>query len=303
MLGGGVSADIWRVDLSHETVVVKQARSSFKVEADWQVDPDRVLSEIAWHNFVASFLPDSVPKVIAVAPKYHAFSMAMLDYPLWKAELLKGQIKPEFAQQVAHQLASIHSRSTTRSEVREQFAYDDLFVAQRIEPYFLTTANKNVEIRDPLTEMGNNLLVTKRALMHGDISPKNILIGTAGPIFLDAETTCYGDPAFDMAFCLTHLMLKALLHPENLPLLMASVRIMLSTYLASVDWEDGGQLAKRITKLLQAIMLARVDGKSPVEYLATRQQALVRNFCVISIQDGVAEMDRLIHDWTREISA
>ena len=301
MLGGGVSADIWRIDLSHKSIVVKQARSSFKVEADWQVSPRRILSEIAWHNFVRSFLPGSVPGIIAVAPEYNAFSMDLLDYPLWKSELLKGHVEPQFAEQVAQQLATIHSMSITRSEVQEQFAYDDLFVAQRVEPYFLSTADKNVEIRDTLRELGKSVLLTKRALMHGDISPKNILLGRNGPVFLDAETACYGDPAFDMAFCLTHLMLKALLKPDRLPLLMQSVRIMLAAYLSSVDWEGIDHLAERITRLLPAIMLARVDGKSPVEYLDSKQQALVRNYCVISIKAGVTDMDRFVNNWTDEI--
>lgn len=301
MLGGGVSADIWRLDLAHETVVVKRARRSLKVEADWQADPKRIQSEIDWHNFVRSFLPESVPEIIAVAPEHHAFSMGLLEYPLWKAELLKGKVKPRFAEQVAQHLVRIHSMSTTRSEIRQQFAHDDLFYALRVEPYFLTTADKHVAIGDTLRELGHNLLVTKLALMQGDISPKNILIGTASPVFLDAETACYGDPAFDMAFCLTHLMLKVLLQPKQLPILMASVRTMFSTYLAGVDWEDTGHLGERITRLLQAIMLARVDGKSPVEYLDSKQQALVRNFCVTSIKTSVSDLERLIHDWSNEI--
>jgi fructosamine-3-kinase len=300
-IGGGVSADIWRLELQHETVVVKRARSAFKVAADWQVNPDRVLSEINWHNFVRPFLPESVPKILAVAPAYHAFSMAMLDFPLWKAELLEGHVEQNFAMQVAQQLARIHSISSGRQEVREQFSYDDLFFAQRVDPYFLTTADRNTGIKDLLTELGNRLLLTKQALMHGDVSPKNILIGKAGPVFLDAETACYGDPAFDMAFCLTHLLLKSLLLPGQRPLLITVSKIMFTTYLASVDWEDNIHLAKRITRLLPAIMLARVDGKSPVEYLDSKQQEQVRKFCVPVIRSNVSDMDRLIHDWSKEI--
>lgn len=301
MLGGGISADIWRVELLHQTVVIKRACSALKVEADWQADPCRIQSEIDWHNFVRSFLPESVPEIISVAPEQHAFSMALLDYPLWKAELLKGNVNLKFAEQVARQLVLIHSMSRARSEIRQQFAHDDLFYALRVEPYFLTTAEKNIEIGDVIRELGNSLLVTKLALMQGDISPKNILIGTTGPVFLDAETACYGDPAFDMAFCLTHLMLKVLLQPKQLPNLMTSVRTMFSTYLEGADWEDTGYLGERITRLLQAIMLARVDGKSPVEYLDSKQQALVRHFCVSVIKEDVSDMDRLTQAWSNEV--
>ena len=54
----------------------------------------------------------------------------------------------------------------------------------------------------------------KRALVHGDVSPKNILGGPAGPVFLDAECAWWGDPAFDLAFCLNHLLLKCLWTPR-----------------------------------------------------------------------------------------
>jgi len=298
-LGGGVSADIWRVDLPRQSIVIKRACGVLRVKADWQASPKRYQSEVDWHNLVRSLLPDSVPQIIAVAPEHSTFSMPLLDYPLWKTELLNDNIDLSFAEQVAKQLAQVHAMSAGRADIAVQFAHDDLFTALRVEPYFLTAAGKYAVIQDRLRELGTNLLKTKLALMHGDISPKNILIGNGTPVFLDAETACYGDPAFDMAFCLTHLMLKCLLHPDKCTFLTACIQTMLFSYLSGVDWEDSNHLALRITCLLPAIMLARVDGKSPVEYLDFTQQALVRRFCLSSIQSGNVNPDRLIQDWIR----
>jgi 5-methylthioribose kinase len=300
-LGGGVSANIWRLDKGRETVVIKQALEKLKVKADWHADPRRALSEIEWHRFVDSLLPGSVPKVTAVDLEHHAFCMPYLEYPLWKAELLKGTIDRGFARLVANRLAVIHSASTHQPEIARQFAHDALFTALRIEPYFLATANKNPDLADSLQRLGYSLLDNKLALMQGDISPKNILKGPQGPIFLDAETACFGDPAFDMAFCLTHLMLKCLLHPKLAPGFTDTVKLMFAEYLGGVDWEPAADIGSRICRLLVAIMLARVDGKSPVEYLDPDNQALVRMFCRQALAAESVDMETITMNWCRRL--
>src|SRR6202012_5750727 len=103
------------------------------------------------------------------------------------------------------------------------------------------------------------------ALMQGDISPKNILMGPKGPIFLDAETAWYGDPAFDLAFCLNHLLLKCLVAPDARSALTISFGTLAARYLDQVDWEAIEAVDARVASLLPGLLLARVDGKSPVE--------------------------------------
>ena len=73
---------------------------------------------------------------------------------------------------------------------------------------------------------------TKRALVHGDVSPKNILVGPRGPVFLDAECAWYGDPAFDLAFCLNHLLLKCLWTPRRGAGFLACFDALAAAYLA-----------------------------------------------------------------------
>src|SRR5258706_15623986 len=107
----------------------------------------------------------------------------------------------------------------------------------------------------------------KLGLVHGDISPKNILIGPAGPVFLEAECAWYGDPAFDLAFCLNHLMLKCLWTPRSASDFLDCFDAMYAAYSAGVTWEPPAILEARAAALLPALFLARVDGKSPVEYL------------------------------------
>ena len=104
-------------------------------------------------------------------------------------------------------------------------------------------------------------------MIHGDVSPKNILVGPAGPVFLDAECACIGDPAFDLAFCLNHLLLKSLWNPAARESFNACFEAMAQSYLAGVDWEPAAGLEARAASLLAGLFLARVDGKSPVEYI------------------------------------
>jgi aminoglycoside phosphotransferase (APT) family kinase protein len=108
--------------------------------------------------------------------------------------------------------------------------------------------------------------------VHGDVSPKNILIGPEGPVFLDAECAWYGDPAFDLAFCLNHLLLKCLWNPGAKDALRACFDALAEAYLAGVTFEPRLALEGRAASLLPALLLARVDGKSPVEYLTDDAQ-------------------------------
>ena len=108
--------------------------------------------------------------------------------------------------------------------------------------------------------------------MHGDVSPKNILIGPEGPVFLDAECAWYGDPAFDLAFCLNHLLLKCLWTPRARSGFLACFEALAGSYLGGVAWEAPAALEGRVARLLPGLLLARVDGKSPVEYLTTEEE-------------------------------
>ena len=114
------------------------------------------------------------------------------------------------------------------------------------------------------------------ALVHGDVSPKNILVRDAGPVFLDAECAWWGDPAFDLAFCLNHMFLKSVWVPHAREGFLRCYDALSSAYLAGVAWEARAELEERAATLLPGLLLGRVDGKSPVEYLDEAGRSLVR---------------------------
>jgi aminoglycoside phosphotransferase (APT) family kinase protein len=270
-LSGGVSCDVLRVQITRGAdVVVKRALPKLRVTADWFAPVERAATEVAWMRLVGKIDPRWVPRVIEEDRPRHLFVMEYLPaekHPVWKSELAAGRISTEFAAQVGEALAHIHGATAGSEAVAQAFAHDAQFLALRLEPYLLFTATQHPDLAGRIAALANNVARSRIALMQGDISPKNILVGPEGPVFLDAETACYGDPAFDLAFCLNHLLLKQVWRPEHRDAYAAAFDALKDAYLEAVDWEDADDIDARTAALLPALLLARVDGKSPVEYL------------------------------------
>ncbi|WP_159716640.1 phosphotransferase family protein [Geminicoccus flavidas] len=269
-LTGGVSSDIWRVELPDGPVAVKRALQKLKVAQDWQAPVERNAYEAAWMEEARRFAPRAVPRLLHQDAILGALVMAYLeprDHPLWKRLLMDGQILAYHAGAVGATLAAIHAGTARRPDVAQRFATDKIFHEIRLAPYLLATAEVHPDLGRQLRNLVRTTAANRIALVHGDVSPKNILIGPRGPVFLDAECAWYGDPAFDLAFCLNHLLLKCLWRRRDTAAYLAAFDALAEAYLAAVVWERRDRLEERTAALLPGLLLARVDGKSPVEYL------------------------------------
>jgi hypothetical protein len=142
----------------------------------------------------------------------------------------------------------------------------------------------------------------KLALVHGDLSPKNILLAAHGPILLDAECAWYGDPAFDLAFCLNHMLLKCLWRPQWREQYLACYDTLAATYLAGVTWEPRAGIEARVAHLLPGLFLGRVDGKSPAEYLtAENDRNRVRRVARRFLLEPTKSLASLRAAWNTEL--
>jgi aminoglycoside phosphotransferase (APT) family kinase protein len=269
-LTGGVSSDIWRVDLPQGPVCVKRALAKLRVAADWQAPVERNRYEARWMRHAALAAPDAVPRLLGQDEETGALAMEFLppdQHPIWKDKLHAGDADGRFAAQVAVALARIHAASAADPDTAAEFPTDDIFYAIRLEPYLVATAEAHPNLAPALHALVETTQSTQCALVHGDVSPKNILCGPKGPVFLDAECAWWGDPAFDLAFCLNHLLLKCLWSPFAQDRFMGCFVALSVAYLNAVRWEPRAALETRAARLLPGLLLARVDGKSPVEYI------------------------------------
>ena len=230
---------------------------------------------------VAGWLPYAVPRVLGEDAKAGWFAMDYLapeDHPLWKARLLAGIVDVDFAAAVGRDLAIIHARSAADPNIPSR-SPTTTFEAIRIEPY-LRDRPRTPQAASRFDVLAADDANDKRALVHGDISPKNILQGPGGPVFLDAECAWFGDPAFDLAFCLNHLLLRARARAPT----GAHHRRFFGAGRRLSGWRRLGErdgIEARAAALLPALFLARVDGKSPVEYLTRESERAAVRRCAI----------------------
>ena len=283
-LTGGVSSLIALAHTRDGPVCVKQALPKLLVKADWFAPVGRNRAEVAWMKFAATVDPNAVPRVLGEDAEGMAYAMAWLDplaYPNWKTQLSEGLVRQAVAEQVGARLAAIHQASANDTTLAQRFANESTFRAIRLDPYLGAAALAHPTRADALLGLAHTTASTGLALVHGDVSPKNILAGPQGPVFLDAECACWADPAFDLAFCLNHLLLKCVWRPQRREALLGSFDALCRGYLARARWEPAEALEARAARLLPGLMLARIDGKSPVEYLSTpEQQEAVRRFAL-----------------------
>jgi aminoglycoside phosphotransferase (APT) family kinase protein len=304
-LTGGVSSDIWRVDTAQGPVCAKRALAKLRVAADWHAPIARNRYEARWMVVAQDAAPGSAPRVLGQHPALGVLVMQWLppaDHVLWKQQLREGRAEPATAQAVGRRLARIHAHSAARPELAAQFDTDRIFYDIRLEPYLVASAAKHADLAPALLALVAQTQSHKLALVHGDVSPKNILIGPQGPVLLDAECAWWGDPAFDLAFCLNHLLLKCLWTPQAHDAFLACFDALAAAYLDGVDWEPRDAIEERAARLLPGLLLARVDGKSPVEYLTTDvQRETVRRCARALIQEPVSRLADVGAAWRREV--
>ncbi len=279
-LTGGVASDIVRFDLDGQSYCAKFALGKLKVAQDWYAPVHRNAAEYAWLAFAADACPDNAVRLHGRSTTENGFVMAYVsgdDVSLWKSDLLQAKPADGTAARVADLLGRLQKISTAPGFDQGPFQNRDDFRDLRIDPYLTATAQAHPDLAPELTRMGDDLYAAHHILVHGDVSPKNILIRAGHPIFLDAECATMGDACFDPSFCLNHLVLKAIHLPQTRAARLKDVSAFWDSYLPHVTFEDPSAVEARVARLVPMLMLARVDGKSPVEYLSEPDRAVVRD--------------------------
>lgn len=297
VLDGGVASDVAIVqDDTGREVVIKEALPRLKVAADWRCDPARSNLEVEALRAARELLgPATVPRVFWVDSERHRFAMERIDPALqnWQVQLSSGCISLETAARAGALLASLHVRSGQHPELAERFANREYFEALRIDPFFVRSAMKNPQARASIDRVVQMLRAPGIALVHGDYSPKNLLARGAQVVILDWEVAHWGDPRFDVAFCISHLLLTGL-RPSVLP---HPFRAASLAFFAA--YAEHGQISAADTELgalIGCLVLARVDGDSPVNYLDELNVDEVRRMALDLIMGPVRSLPEVILD-------
>jgi aminoglycoside phosphotransferase (APT) family kinase protein len=305
-LSGGVSSDVFRLETVNGPVCVKRALAKLRVDADWRAPVERSHVEAEWLRAARPLVGAAVPEVLLELEAANLFVMSFYapeTHRIWKAELAAGRTDPVFASRVGALIAKVHAGCAGSQALAGRFATTALFEDLRLAPFLRHAAVVHPELAPRLVALADRTAATRITLVHGDVSPKNILHGPEGPVLLDAECAWYGDPAFDLAFCSAHLLLKTVWRPAFAADFLRDAAALRDAYLAGVDWEPAAEVDARAAQLTAAILLARVDGKSPADYLQTLEdRGFVRETAKRLIAGDMSSMPVLLAAWNEGLA-
>ena len=301
-LGGGVSNMVLlveRPDRAGRDFVLKQARAQLRTRHEWFSSVERAWREaevlaictrlLDAHSArvgETNELPAQTPRILFEDRENYLFAMTAAPRPnvVWKDELLAGRVDRQVAMACGRLLAALHAESWLDPDIAGSLGDCTLFDQLRIDPYYRTLAAARAEIRPTIERLIASLGTNRLSLVHADFSPKNLLLFSGGLMMVDFETGHFGDPAFDLGFFLSHLVLKACLkipgHAEYLDLTDCFRRSYSEVMARRIEPSELADLWARGVQHFAGCAWARLDGKSPVDYLSdSRRRDQMRRLC------------------------
>ena len=295
-LGGGVSNTVLQVETDEGPLILKQSLPQLRVKDEWLADRSRIWRERQGIIDAATFWPaGSVPKVLWEDPSNHLFAMSAVDGRSWKEQIFSGVFDREVARQTGALLGTLIRSTWNHPIYQEKYGDQTAFDQLRIDPYYRCIARRHADIARHVAELIAESSERRLSLVHGDWSPKNVLVRPDGLTVIDFEVVHFGDPSFDAAFCLNHLLLKWFCLPRQQPALKALMIAFWSGLFETLPSYASSFMESAALRHLGCLMLARVDGKSPVEYLTTEDlQEQIRGVAKQLICRPPVEFDELM---------
>ena len=268
------------VETASKSFVLKQSLPKLRVEQDWYSDRERIFREAEALKEAQVFWPEGgAPRLMFEDRENYLIAMtaAASSSTTWKTELLAGLGRPETAQRIGSLLGRMIRGSWYSPEALWRFGDLSVFDQLRLDAYYRSTASRHPDLQGYFQHLIDNCRNRRCSLVHGDFSPKNVLVSGPEVMIIDFEAIHFGDPAFDSAFILNHLLLKCFHRPDDAPSFAHLANVLFSAAvqeLPPTEWFEPSTVEH-----LAGLLLARVDGKSPVEYLScAAKQDRVRQF-------------------------
>jgi len=299
-LAGGVSNRTVLLARADGDWVIKQALNKLRVQTDWFADPARIHREAAGLEAAAALLPvGAAPRLTFEDSEAHVIAMTAVPSPHrnWKACLLDGDIKESHVTRFAMLAAQLHAGSAGQARYQTDFADQQYFEALRLEPYYGYAALSEPRAAGFLHALMKDTRARRLALVHGDFSPKNVLVYQDGLVLLDFEVMHYGDPAFDVGFALTHFLGKANHLPQIRTKLGDAAHAFWQQYRQGLGDVHFDELDGFAAMHLLGCLLARVAGRSPLEYLTAREQSAQREITLSLIVRPPHTVERVVEEF------
>lgn len=297
VLAGGVSNRTVLVSWPDGSAwVMKQALAKLRVKADWFSDPARIHREALGLQGMGELLPGASPALVFEDKPNHILAMQAVSQPHdnWKSMLLRGELHEDHVLQFATMLAGIQRNALARrDEVAAAFDDRNFFETLRLEPYFAYAAQQVPQAAPFMHALIERTRANRHTLVHGDYSPKNVLVHDDKLVLLDFEVIHWGDPAFDVGFSMTHLLSKAHHLALQRTAFVSAAHLYWQTYFAQAAGLFGDLEARSVHCTL-GCLLARVDGRSPLEYLSEAERHRQREAVLSLMADPPATMPALI---------
>jgi hypothetical protein len=294
-LSGGVSCEVQRVDTGDgRSIVVKQALPKLRVKEDWFSDTTRIVIEQAGLRFYEKVVGDLVPRFEFYDADNALFAMeaAPPAAVMWKSLLMAGAIDFRIGRRIAEALALVHNAAAVDADARATFDSQKFYIELRIDPYLRFTATKHPDLAALIEREIERLLGNRQTLVHGDYSPKNVLVAGERLFILDFEVSHIGDASFDLGFLVNHFVLKAVKNRAWSAAYLDLMRDAARHYLDRVRFTDARTLEYDTVRTFALLFLARVDGKSPAEYIVEEtDKALIRTLARRILGDDLRTFD------------
>lgn len=308
-LSGGVSNEVLLVERSRgDRFVLKQAREQLRVEQEWKCDVRRIWREMDVLRLCGEVLETArdrpglentnVPGILFEDRQNYCYSMtaAPHGHQTWKQRLLTGDLSRETAVTAGRLLGQLHGGTWNDPWVASALADRSHFDALRIDPYYRRIAQVHPSLKEQVEALIDSVWSHQTCLTHGDFSPKNLLVSDGTMTLIDFEVGHYGDPAFDVGFCLTHLALKSIWAGQRCSDYLKLAGEFWYAYALRVGFlvDDCGDLQQRCVANLAGCLLARIDGKSPVDYLNEQQSQRVRELAMSLLRRSPASISDVL---------
>ena len=269
-LTGGVSSEVYHVRTNKNNYCIKRSLKRLLVKKKWIANTNRIKFEYLWLKHCQNILKRNIPNTYEFNDKKKYIVMEYLktsQYKTLKQLYFKRIININTIKLISKHLYKIHSNSSNYKTKKTFEGNYKNFYDLRLDPYFNEVGRVYPKYKEYIKKINENYIKNSSTLVHGDFSPKNILVDKNKIIYLDAECCNFGDPVFDLVFFTNHLLIKSIFLRDKSQEFIKLYLSFYKEYLSNLSTKNFNSYIDRIIKMTPIMLLSRIDGKSPVEYI------------------------------------